>query len=88
MDCQNTFVGNYRFRIDELFERQYHNALQEGFGFNLPEILSIVMKAKNLHTNNSEIYTKLIKYAKYLRKNGAKTEEEANIQFAKNKKIL
>jgi len=78
MDCQNAYTGNYRFRIDENFERQYHNALQQGFGFNLPESLRMVMKSKNLDKNNPDIYSKLTEYASFLRKSGAKTEEDAN----------
>jgi len=39
IDCQNTYTGNCRFRVDENYERQYHDALQQGLGFNLPEVL-------------------------------------------------
>lgn len=83
MDSQNTFVGNYRFRVDENYERQYHTALQEGAGFNLPEVLGMVMRARNLHNDNPVIYEKLLNYAKYLRKAGAKSEEEANLKLIK-----
>lgn len=79
MDSQNTFVWNYRFRVDENYERQYHNALQQGFGFNLPETLKMVMKSKQLDKKHPEIYEKLSEYSKYLRKIGPKTEAEANL---------
>ena len=84
MDSQNTHVNNYRFRVDENFERQYHTALQQGNGFNLPEVLSIAMRSKGLHVKNSKIYEKLLEYAKFLRKQGAKTELEANEQLIKS----
>ena len=78
MDSQNAYTGNFRFRIDENFERQYHTALQQGQGFNLPEALKMVMKSKNLDKEFSEIYSQLSYYAKYLRKIGAKMEADAN----------
>lgn len=87
MDCQNSYTGNFRFRIDENFERQYHNALQQGFGFNLPEALSMVMKSKNLDKTHPDIYSKLTKYAGYLRKIGPKTEAEAN-EYAKSQRHI
>ena len=79
IDCQNIYPGNYRFRVDENYERQYHNALQQGFGFNLPEVLGIVMKSKNLDKKYPILYSKLNSYAEYLRKIGPKTESDANI---------
>ena len=82
MDDQSTYPGNFRFRVNEDFERQFHTALQQGFGFNLPEILKMVIKAKNLDRENPELYSKLDYYAKYLRKTGPKTEQEAD-NFAK-----
>ena len=84
MDSQNVYTGNYRFRVNEDFERQYHTALQQGFGFNLPETLKTAMRAKNLHKENIELYEKLDEYGKYLRKSGAKTEAEANLQIIKD----
>lgn len=82
MDSQNLYPGNFRFRVNEDFERQYHTALQQGFGFNLPEVLKMVIKAKSLDKENPELYSKLDYYAKYLRKKGPKTEQEAK-NFAK-----
>ena len=78
MDSQNSYVGNYRFRVDEDYERQYHTALQQGFGFSLAESLKLAMKYKNLDVKHPEIYEKLNVYTKFLRKKGAKTEQEAN----------
>lgn len=78
MDDHDSGGRHYRIRVSEDFERQYHTALQEGFGFNLPEALKIAMKSKGLDKNNKEIYDKLTEFAKYLRKPGAKTEAEAN----------
>ena len=79
-DSHNVNPCNYRFRVDEDYERQYHTALQYGFGFNLPEALKTVMKAKKLNKENTALYAKLDEYAKYLRKPGAKTEAEANLR--------
>ena len=78
MDDQSTRTTNYRFRVDKNFERQYHTALQQGFGFNLPEALSLVFKLKNLDKSHPEIYCKLVDFARILREPGAKSETEAN----------
>lgn len=80
MDDQTDRTSNFRFRLNKDPERQYHTALQQGQGFNLPEALFMVMKQKKLDKANPELSASLEYFAKYLRKPGAKTEAEANAQ--------
>ena len=81
MDSHNGYAGNFRLRLDEDPERQYHTALQQGHGLNLPEALKMVMKSRKLDNAFPEVYSKLSYYAEYLRKTGAKTENEANKNY-------
>ncbi len=70
---------NYRMRLNDNFESQYHTSLQNGNGFNIMESLKLVLKSRRLDENYPDLYQKVCYYADYLREPGAKTEAEANI---------
>ncbi len=82
IDDQTTNSKNFRFRIDRDFETQYHTALQEGRGFNIMEALGTVLKSRRLNEEHPDLYKDVLYFANYLRQPGAKTEADANKEFA------
>ncbi len=79
LDEESSNPENYRLRIDSDYERQYHSALQSGYGFNLAESLAIAMKAKNMDRTHSQLYTEIKNFSNILYSKGAKTKQEAEI---------
>ena len=77
LDEESSNPENYRFRIDSDYERQYHTALQDGYGFNLAESLAMAMKAKGLNETHNKLYSQVKEFADILYSVGAKTKEEA-----------
>ena len=71
---------NYRYKIGNNYEKEYHSALQEHNGFNLAESLRIAMKAQHIDKTNPDLYQKIKHYSKVLYEKGAKTKEEAELQ--------
>lgn len=69
---------NYRYKITDSFERNYHESLQDGHGFNLMDALGKAFKAKGLDQKHPELYKKIIDFSNILTEKGAKTEREAN----------
>lgn len=80
LDRESIDPENYRYKIKDDYEKRYHEALQNGYGFNLPEVLKTAMKARNLDIQNPEIYEKLEKYSNILKEKGALTKKEAEKQ--------
>lgn len=68
---------NYRYKIKDTYESEYHNALQNGYGFNLADCLRLAMRAKGLDLSNEQLYNKLCYYSNLLYKKGPKTKQEA-----------
>lgn len=79
IDNQTANPNNFRMRLNDNFEVQYHTALQKGHGFNIMESLKLVLKSKNLDEKYQDLYKKVCYYADYLREPGAKTEADANM---------
>ena len=78
-DCQARNAAiNYRFRITDKFESEYHTALQEGRGFNKMDSYAKIFDAGKLKEKHPELYQKIIYFRDKLVKKGAKTEAEAN----------
>ncbi len=78
-DCQEGNTSkNYRYKITDSFEKNYHEALQDGHGFNLMDALGKAFKAKRLDEKHPELYKKIIDFSNILSEKGAKTEKEAN----------
>lgn len=78
-DSESDDVSNYRIRVDNDYESEYHTVLQNNNGFNLMESLRIAMKSKGLDVVQKELYDKVAKYSQYLTLEGAKTREEAEL---------
>ena len=74
----------FRYRMTEDFEKKYHIALQKDNGFNRPEVLAMVFKAKGFDKTHKDLYKKLCFFANYLRAPGFLTEKEANENVEKN----
>lgn len=53
---------NYARKITSNYMEVFHNALREGFAFNIMDSLEKVFKAKGLNASHSELYNKIIKY--------------------------
>ena len=79
LDRESSDPENYRYKISDKYEQNYHKALQNELGFNLPEALKTAMKAEKLDIKNPEIYKKLEKYSHILKEKGALTKKEAEI---------
>ncbi len=77
------YANRFRARLNWDFERQYHASLQEGQGFNRPEILSMVFKAKGLDKVYGDLYKKLEFLSGYLGASGALSEKEAEQEVVK-----
>ena len=73
---------NYRYRISSDYEKEFHGAIQKGFGFNVYNSLAMAMKARSLDKVNPELYQKLLKFSDILKHEGVKTEAEANKLYA------
>lgn len=78
LDSQTEGTHEYRTRISDNWEREYHTALQNDNGFNLMESLQIAMKAKGLDKKNKSVYKKVEYYANILKQSGVKTRLEAD----------
>jgi hypothetical protein len=75
----NTHDRDYRMRLGNDWESEYHSALQRDEGFNLAESIRIAMVAKGLDKTDQELYDRVAAYSAYLAfDGGAKTREEAN----------
>ena len=81
LDHEGTSAKDYRLKINDSFEEEYHSALQNNQGFNLAQSLKIAMKAQALDKTNPELYAKICKYSAILRENGPKTRQEADLKF-------
>lgn len=82
MDKENTDPNNYRYRISNNYEKEYHTALQSGRGFNLAESLRLAMRAKSLDEMNPKLYEKIKHYSEVLYSKGPKTKQEADKLYA------
>ena len=77
-DLQNQNVKNYRYKIADSFESDYHKAVQEGHGFNLMDSFEKVFKAKELDKKHPELYKSIVLFRDTLQEKGVTTEKEAN----------
>lgn len=61
----NTIVHpekNYAYKVPENYKKAYHSAIEDGFGFNVPDSLQKVFEAKNYDKTEPELYEKIKKY--------------------------
>ena len=77
MDTHCPEPSNYRYKVSNDYEREYHTALQNKVGFNLAESLRLAMKSKGVDKSNPMLYEKIEYYSKLLYSKGAKTKAEA-----------
>lgn len=75
----------YAYKIPENYRELYHNAVQEGYGFNIMDSLEKVFKAKNLDASHPELYAQIVKFRDILNdKNVANVVEKTSKKsFAK-----
>ncbi|MBQ8475845.1 hypothetical protein IJ531_02170, partial [bacterium] len=78
LDHEGTSADDYRLKITNDYEKQYHLALQNNKGFNLAESLAIAMRAQHLDITKPELYRKIENYSKILKQKGALTRKEAD----------
>lgn len=69
---------NFRQKITDAFESEYHTALQEGQGFNMMDALAKIFKARKLDEGHPQLFDKIIKFRDKLAKKGVTTEAAAN----------
>lgn len=72
---------NWTIRLTENWEEEYHKKLQDGFGFNAPEVFGKVLEQKDKGGNQTAKI--LNKIGNILRQTGAKTQEQANNDLGK-----
>ena len=77
MDTHAPEPSNYRYKIGNDYEKEYHSALQEQVGFNLAESLRIAMKSKGIDKLNPQLYKQIDYYSKLLYSKGPKTKADA-----------
>ena len=52
----------YAYKIPENYRQLYHQAIREGYGFNIMDSLDKVFKAKGLDQSHPEIYAKIVHF--------------------------
>ena len=82
---------DYRKRLSKNPEMEYHQALQDGWGFNLPDSLAMAMEAKDNNSNgnflrnenNKKLYNELRAYGSYIAdsKDNVLSEQTANEKY-------
>ena len=77
MDTHCPEPSNYRYKVSNDYEKEYHTALQNKVGFNLAESLRLAMRAKGVDKSNPILYKKIEYYSKLLYEKGPKTKAEA-----------
>ena len=77
MDTHCPEPSNYRYKVANDYEIEYHTALQNKVGFNLAESLRLALKSKGVDKSNPMLYEKIEYYSKLLYSKGAKTKAEA-----------
>ena len=71
--------NNWKFRLPENWETEYHDHLQKGLGFNAPETFDKVLEQKGV--TDDKLKRKLYEFGQILRKKGVKTQQEADTFF-------
>ena len=71
---------NFRHKIADSFETDYHKAVQSGFGFNLMDSYEKIFKAQNLDMDHKTLYGQIVKFRDILLEvgSGIKTPEVKN----------
>lgn len=82
---ENAKSTDYRYKISQNFEADYHKSLQEGYGFNIMDSFEKIFKAKGYDQKHQELYKSIVKFRDILYEKGALTEKEANEKFPKPK---
>lgn len=57
---------NYAYKIPENYRQLYHQAVREGYGFNIMDSLEKVFKAKNYDRTYPELYKRIVKFRNIL----------------------
>lgn len=73
--------NNWTVRIPNDYEKFYYSQLSNGYGLNMPKVLSVAMDM--LHKDNKKLIEKCNEAAEILRSDGPMTEAEANNAFEK-----
>ncbi len=66
---------NYARKIPADYKTAYHNAVEEGFGFNIMDSLAKVFKVKDLDKTHPDLFSKIIKYRDILMEKSAPIQE-------------
>ncbi len=72
---------DYSYKISDKFEKEYHQAVQEGYGFNKMDSYEKIFKAKGYDKTHPELYNSIVKFRDILSEKGVLTKEEANKAF-------
>ena len=82
---------DFRKRLSKNPEKEYHQALQDGWGFNLADSLALAMEAKDNNSNgeflrnedNKRTYNELRAYGAYIAdsRDSVLSEKEANEKY-------
>ena len=75
---------NYARKIPADYKTAYHNAVEEGFGFNIMDSLAKVFKAKDLDKIHPDLFSKIIKYRDILMEKSAPIQEIITSSDIKN----
>lgn len=82
---------NYARKIPADYKTAYHNAVEEGFGFNIMDSLAKVFKVKDLDKTHPELYEKIIKYRDILLEESKPVQEivaSSDVKVSKSSKTL
>lgn len=66
---------NYAYKIPANYQQAYHNAVEEGFGFNIMDSLAKVFKAKDLDKSHPDLFAKILKFRDILLEKSTQVEE-------------
>ncbi len=81
INTPNTTNGNWEYRANQDYEREYFKNLAQGKGLNLADALAKALKAKH-HGHGNSLTNKLEHFAYILRQNGPMTRKEADKLYA------
>lgn len=65
-NCDDTPDENYAHKITYDFKKQYHEAVESGFGTNKMDSLAKIFKIKGLDKKHPELFASIIKYRDFL----------------------
>ena len=65
-NCEDTPTENYAHKILYDFKKQYHEAVESGYGANKMDSLEKIFKARGLDKKHPVLYASIVKYRDFL----------------------